>query len=117
MRSAWEAGLPGREGWLAAGGWLEAGRWLAGGGWLEAGGRLAGDGRPPMKSTQSVWTGDHRRSKSAARRVARSRRSPRYQCRGAWPWRNSGGTKVTSGRQDQLACWEHGKRVRRSGRQ
>jgi hypothetical protein len=37
---------------------------------------LASEGRPPMKSSQSFWTGVHRRSKAAAWATARSIRSP-----------------------------------------
>ena len=44
-------------------------------------GGLGWDGFPPTKSSQPVWRGAQRRSKSAARRVARCRRSPRYRCR------------------------------------
>jgi len=42
---------------------------------------LGSDGRPPMRSSQSVSTGFQRRSKSAARWAAWSRRLPWYQCR------------------------------------
>ena len=44
---------------------------------LRGTGGLGWDGFPPTKFSQSDWSGAQRRSKSAARRVARSRRSPR----------------------------------------